>query len=338
MEFIKTVTHIDFLGWRRAAIAISVVFILISIASLFVRGLNFGIDFTGGTLVEIGYDESANIGEVRQLLVEGGIEAAQVQYFGSSTELLIRLPAGGEEESSAELSNEVMEALREPFEEVFVGGGRAGDTQQCVTPDGTRKDCRVQMRRVEFVGPAVGEQLTEQGGLAMIYALIMILIYVAWRFEWRFALGSVAALVHDVIITVGFFSLFQMEFSLPVLAAILAVIGYSLNDTIVVFDRIRENFRKMRKDSTLDIMNRSLNQTLSRTLMTGVTTLLVLVALAALGGEVIWGFSIALIVGVVIGTYSSVYVASPVVLWLGVSKEDLIPPTKEGAEQENVMP
>jgi preprotein translocase subunit SecF len=161
---------------------------------------------------------------------------------------------------------------------------------------------------------------------------------VAWRFEWRFALGSVAALVHDVIITVGFFSLFQMEFSLPVLAAILAVIGYSLNDTIVVFDRIRENFRKMRKDSTLDIMNRSLNQTLSRTLMTGVTTLLVLVALAALGGEVIWGFSIALIVGVVIGTYSSVYVASPVVLWLGVSKEDLIPPTKEGAEQENVMP
>lgn len=339
MEFFKINTDIDFLGWRKAGFVLSAVLIVVSLGSLALRGLNFGIDFTGGTLVEVGYDESVDIAGVRQQLIAGGIEDAQVQYFGSSSELLIRLPVGEQgEEVSADLSSAVMDALRDPYDEVVVGGTREGATQECATPGGARQDCTVQMRRVEFVGPQVGEQLTEQGGLAMLYALIMILIYVAWRFEWRFALGSVAALVHDVILTVGFFSVFQIEFSLPVLAAILAVIGYSLNDTIVVFDRIRENFRKMRKDSTLEIMNRSLNQTLSRTLMTGVTTLLVLLALALLGGEVIWGFSVALIIGVIVGTYSSIYTASPVVLSLGVSKEDLIPPRKEGAEQEDVMP
>ncbi|MDZ7841537.1 MAG: protein translocase subunit SecF [Gammaproteobacteria bacterium] len=341
MEVFKANTTIDFLGWRRAGFVLSAVLIVISIGSLTLRGLNFGIDFTGGTLVEVGYDESVNIGDVREQLAAGGVDDAQVQYFGSSSELLIRLPAGageGDTDTEAGLSSAVMEALREPYGEVVMAGTREGATQECVTPEGARGDCRVQMRRVEFVGPQVGEQLTEQGGLAMIYALIMILIYVAWRFEWRFALGSVAALVHDVILTIGFFSIFQIEFSLAVLAAILAVIGYSLNDTIVVFDRIRENFRKMRKDSTLEIMNRSLNQTLSRTLITGVTTLLVLLALAILGGEVIWGFSLALIVGVIVGTYSSIYTASPVVLSLGVSKEDLIPPKKEGEDQENVLP
>lgn len=339
MEFFKINTNIDFLGWRKAGFVLSAVLIVISIGALALRGLNFGIDFTGGTLVEVGYAESVDIAEVRQQLIDGGIENAQVQYFGSSSELLIRLPVGEQgEEVSADLSSAVMGALRDPYDEVVVGGTQEGATQECATPAGTRQDCTVQMRRVEFVGPQVGEQLTEQGGLAMLYALIMILIYVAWRFEWRFALGSVAALVHDVILTIGFFSVSQIEFSLPVLAAILAVIGYSLNDTIVVFDRIRENFRKMRKDSTVEIMNRSLNQTLSRTLMTGVTTLLVLLALALLGGEVIWGFAVALIIGVIVGTYSSIYTASPVVLSLGVSKEDLIPPKKEGADQESVMP
>jgi len=339
MEFIKN-TNIDFLGWRNAGLVISAVLIVVSIGSLVLRGLNFGIDFTGGTLVEVAYDESVAIGEVRERLRDAGIDDAQVQYFGSSSDLLIRLPVGerDDEGGSAELSSEVMEALREPFDETVVSGNREGATQECVTPDGSRQDCRVQMRRVEFVGPQVGDQLTEQGGLAMIYALIMILIYVAWRFEWRFALGSVAALVHDVVITVGLFSLFQIEFSLPVLAAVLAVIGYSLNDTIVVFDRIRENFRKMRKGTTTDVMNRSLNQTLPRTMLTSLTTMLVLLALVTLGGEVIRGFAIALIIGVVIGTYSSIFVASPVVLRLGVSKEDLVPPKKEGAEQENIVP
>jgi len=338
MEIIKKVTSIDFLGWRNTALTGSAVLIAVMVVSLFIRGLNFGIDFTGGTLVEVGYDESVNIGEVRGLLAEGDFEDAQVQYFGSSSDVLVRLPVKRDGEDSAGLSSQVMESLRAPYEEVVVAATREGSTQQCVSPGGDRRDCRVQMRRVEFVGPAVGEQLTEQGGLAMIYALIMILIYIAWRFEWRFALGAVAALVHDVLLTVGFFSLLQIEFSLPVLAAVLAVIGYSLNDTIVVFDRIRENFRRVRKGSTLEVMNRSLNQTLPRTLLTSFTTLLVLLALVTLGGEVIRGFAIALIIGVVVGTYSSIFVASPAVLRLGVSKEDLVPPKKEGAEQENVMP
>jgi len=250
----------------------------------------------------------------------------------------VRLPAGQRERNSAELSSRVMELLREPHDEVVVGGGNEGATQQCIAPDGARRDCQVQMRRVEFVGPQVGQELTEQGGLAMIYALFMILIYIGWRFEWRFAVGAVAALVHDVVITIGLFSLFQFEFSLPVLAAVLAVIGYSLNDTIVVFDGIRENFRRMRKGSTMEVMNRSLNQTLPRTVLTSLTTLLVLLALLVFGGEVIRGFSIALIIGVLVGTYSSLFVASPVVLRLGVSKEDLVPPKKEGADQENVVP
>ncbi len=339
MEIIKAQTNIDFLGRRRLGLLLSAALIVISIGSLSLRGLNFGIDFTGGTLVEVAYDESVNVAAVRQQLVDGGIEDAQVQYFGSSSDLLIRLPVGARGEAvSAELSSAVIEALREPYDEVVVSGSREGATQECATPGGARRDCRVQMRRVEFVGPQVGEQLTEQGGLAMIYALIMILIYVAWRFEWRFAVGSVAALVHDVIITVGLFSVFQIEFSLAVLAAVLAVIGYSLNDTIVVFDRVRENFRKMRKGTTVEVMNRSLNQTLPRTVLTSLTTLLVLLALVTLGGEVIRGFAIALIIGVVVGTYSSLFVASPVVLRLGVSKEDLVPPKKEGADQENVMP
>lgn len=339
MELINANTNIDFLGRRKLGLLLSAVLIVISIGSLSLRGLNFGIDFTGGTLVEVAYDESVDVSEVRRLLNEGGIDDAQVQYFGSSSDVLIRLPVGSqEEEVSAELSTAVIEALREPYDEVVVGGASEGATQECATPDGTRRDCRVQMRRVEFVGPQVGEQLTEQGGLAMMYALIMILIYVAWRFEWRFALGSVAALVHDVIITMGLFSVFQIEFSLAVLAAVLAVIGYSLNDTIVVFDRIRENFRKMRKGTTFEVMNRSLNQTLPRTVLTSLTTMLVLLALVTLGGEVIRGFAIALIIGVVVGTYSSLFVASPVVLRLGVSKEDLVPPKKEGAEQEDLMP
>ncbi|MBS1269345.1 MAG: Protein translocase subunit SecF [Gammaproteobacteria bacterium] len=338
MEFIKKVTNVDFLGRRKAALTISSILILVVVGSLFVRGLNFGIDFTGGTLVEVGYDESVAIGEVREQLIEEGIDNAQVQYFGSSSELLVRLPTGEQDRNSAQLSSTVTEALRRPYGEVVASGAREGNTQKCVTPGGMRQDCRVQMRRVEFVGPQVGEQLAEQGGLAMIYALVMILIYIAWRFEWRFALGAVAALVHDVLITVGLFSVFQFEFSLPVLAAVLAVIGYSLNDTIVVFDRIRENFRKMRKGNTIEIMNRSLNEILPRTLLTSLTTLLVLLALVALGGEVIRGFAIALIIGVFVGTYSSIFVASPVVMRLGVSKEDLIPPKKEGADQENVMP
>jgi preprotein translocase subunit SecF len=307
MQIFKTNTNIDFMGRRKLAMIFSAAFILVAIASVIARGLSFGIDFTGGTLLEVGYEKPAELNSVRAALEGKGFTDATVQHFGSSKEVLVRL-APREGVASAELSNRAFEALSQ------AAGGNA------------------ELRRVEFVGPQVGDELTEDGGLAMLYALIGILIYVALRFEYRFALGSVIALVHDVLITIGIFSLFQIEFDLTVLAAVLAVIGYSLNDTIVVYDRIRENFRKMRKGSSKQIINTSLNQTLSRTLVTSLTTLLVLIALFIFGGEIIHGFALALIIGVVVGTYSSIYVASSAVLSLGISKADLMPVKKEGEE------
>ncbi len=312
MDIFKREPRIDFLGRRKAAALASAALIVLALGSMAVRGLNLGLDFTGGTLVEVGYPETAELATVRASLAAGGFPDASVQHFGTSRDVLIRLAPRGEM-SSADLSTEVLNVLR------------------------TAQSGEIELRRVEFVGPQVGEELREDGGLAAIAALIMILIYVAVRFEWRFAVGAVAALAHDVIITVGVFSLFQLPFDLPVLAAVLAVIGYSLNDTIVVFDRIRENFRKMRKGSALEITNRSLNQTLSRTIMTSGTTLLVLFALFILGGEIIHGFASALIIGIVIGTYSSIYVASPITLALGISKADLMPPKKESADGDPVL-
>jgi preprotein translocase subunit SecF len=313
MELFKQNTHIEFLGRRqgRIAAAISIALILIAFASIFTRGFNFGIDFTGGTLVEVGYEEDVGLERVRAALEKEGYGGATVQHFGTLRDVLIRVPPS-EDTSSAELSNRVFRALSED------AGGK------------------VELRRVEFVGPQVGDELAEQGGLAVLYALIGILIYVALRFEWRFAVGSVVALIHDVVITIGLFSLLQIEFDLPVLAAVLAVIGYSLNDTIVVFDRIRENFRKVRKGSPVEIINGALNQTLSRTIVTSGTTLLVVLALFFLGGEIIHGFALVLLVGIIVGTYSSIYVASSAVMALGVSKEDLMPVKKEGTEVDSL--
>lgn len=305
MELFRLKREFDFLGLRKGAVIASLALILVAVAAMAFRGLNLGLDFTGGTLIELGYKEPADLTAVRSALGDAGFADATVQHFGTSRDILIRI-APRAQESSADLSTRVVETLRQS------GGG-----------------AEMELRRVEFVGPQVGAELAEDGGLAAIAALIMILIYVAFRFEWRFAVGSVAALVHDVLITLGYFALFGIEFDLPVLAAVLAVIGYSLNDTIVVFDRIRENFRKMRKGTPVEIMNTSLNQTLSRTIMTGLTTLLVLVALFVLGGALIHGFALALIVGIFVGTYSSIYIASPVALWLGVSKQDLMPPQKQ---------
>lgn len=293
------------MGQRKFALVFSGVLLLVSLVSLGVRGLNFGIDFTGGTLIEVGYPESADLVQVRTELADAGFPGAIVQYFGTPHDVLVRL-APHKELSDAELSSSILRILRKS----------GGD--------------EMQLRRVEFVGPQVGGELTEQGGLAMLIALGAILVYVSLRFQWKFSLGAVVALFHDVIITIGFFSVLALEFDLTVLAAILAVIGYSLNDTIVVFDRVRENFRTMRKGTADQIFNASLNQTLSRTLMTSITTLLVLVALFFLGGELIHEFSTALIVGVVIGTYSSIYVASTAALALGVMKADLMPVQKEG--------
>jgi preprotein translocase subunit SecF len=330
MEFLKKQTKIDFLGARKVALIVSVILVVASMASFIMRGLNLGIDFTGGTLVEVGYQQPVEVESIRITLGANGFEDAVVQHFGTFQDVMVRLPSSYSKENinSAEISSGVMVALRESYSETLVESSDPSN-QQCVV-SGQVSDCQVQMRRVEFVGPQVGGELANQGGLAMLYALLGILIYVTFRFEWRFAIGSVAALVHDVLITVGIFSIFQFEFSLPVLAAVLAVIGYSLNDTIVVYDRIRENFRKMRKSNTVDIMNTAINQTLPRTLLTSLTTLLVVLTLLILGGEVIRGFSLALFIGVIIGTYSSIFIASPAVLVLGISREDMMPVQKEG--------
>nr|VFK38274.1 MAG: protein translocase subunit secF [Candidatus Kentron sp. TC] len=307
MQLFNKTTTIDFMGQRKYAVVFSAILVSLSLISLVVRGIDFGIDFTGGTIVEIGYPEPADLGAVRVRLEDAGFVGAVVQHFGTTHDVLVRLPSRGTVDKAA-LSSQVVRELQ----------AEAG--------------VALDLRRVEFVGPRVGEELTEQGGLAMLIALGAILVYVAIRFEYRFAIGSVAALVHDVIITLGLFSALSLEFDLTVLAAILAVIGYSLNDTIVVFDRIRENFRKIRKGTPTVILNESLNQTLARTLITSLTTLLVLATLFFLGGKLIHGFSTALIIGVFIGTYSSIYVASATVLMLGVSKADFMSVQKEGAE------
>ncbi|MFB0911667.1 MAG: protein translocase subunit SecF [Glaciecola sp.] len=311
-QLLKLKETVDFMKWRFPAMIFSTLLIIGSIISLSVNQLNWGLDFTGGTLIEVGYEQSADLEEVRSIMQGAGYTDAVVQNFGSSQDVLIRLaPRAGVK--AVEIGDQVLATLR---------------------ADGTKVD----MRRIEFVGPNVGEELTEQGGLAMLVALICILIYVAMRFEYRFALGSVAALTHDVILTLGLFSILQLEFDLTVLAAVLAVIGYSLNDTIVVSDRIRENFRKIRKTEPIEIINISLTQTLNRTIITSLTTALVLVALFYKGGALIHGFATALLFGVVVGTYSSVYIASAVGLALGISRDDLIPEEieKEGEDQDPV--
>lgn len=310
MQILDKKTDFNFMSKRKVAAVFSILLLLSSITSLVMQGLNFGIDFTGGTMIELSYEEEAKLGSIRSTLEKNGYGDAIVQNFGSIHDVLIRLPIL-ETENMAELSNKIVATLQSGHES------------------------KIDVRRVEFVGPQVGEELTEQGGLAMLYALIGILIYVSLRFEYRFAIGSVVALVHDVLLTLGFFSILQLEFDLTVLAAILAIIGYSLNDTIVVFDRIRETFLKMRKGTSEVIINRALNDTLSRTLMTSATTLLVVTSLFVFGGEVIHAFSIALMLGIVVGTYSSIYIASNTVLSMGVSKADLMPPEKDGEQDIN---
>ncbi len=299
-------SHIDFLGKRRIAAIVSGALMVICLLSILFRGFNFGLDFTGGTVIELGYAQPVEVADITATLAEEGIVDATVQYFGSNRDILIRIAPQEGEEASAQLSDRVFRLLS------------------------ANAETAVELRRVEFVGPQVGEELREQGGLAILFALIGILVYVALRFEWRFAVGAVAALLHDVLFTIGMFSIFYIPFDLTVLAAVLAVIGYSLNDTIVIFDRIRENFRKMRKGTVIEISNRSVNQTLSRTIITSGTTLLVLLALYFLGGAAIAGFSLALIIGVLVGTYSTIYIATAAAVWLGVSRADLMPAEKEG--------
>lgn len=299
--------QIDFMGKRKIAAALSILFVLVSLGSLAFKGLVFGLDFTGGTLVEVEYQAAPNLNEVRTQLTSAGYEKLTVQNFGADTAVLVRLAQG----FSDTVGDEVLTVLK---------------------ADGVD----VSLKRAEFVGAQVGEELREQGGLGLLFALGIVMVYVAMRFQLKFSFGAVVALAHDVIITLGIFSLLSWDFDLTVLAALLAVIGYSLNDTIVVSDRVRENFRKMRKGTSEEIINVSLNQTLSRTIVTSLTTLLVLVALYLFGGEMINGFSKALLIGVLVGTYSSIYVAGNVLLALGVSREDLVVPVKEDVEGEEL--
>ena len=295
--------NIDFMGARRVAVAVSAVVIAASLVSLVTRGLNFGLDFTGGDLLEFTYEGEADLADIRDALTGEGFENAVVQNFSTTSDVMVRLPLQPESEE--------------------------GDTRARVLEALQARDPTVELRRADFVGPQVGEELTERGGLAMLIALVLIFVYVMLRFRWKFAAGTISALVHDVIVVVGFFSIFGFDFDLTILAAILATIGYSLNDTIVVFDRIRENFRLMRRGSAVEVINRSINQMLGRTMITSFTTLLVLICLFLLGGGTVSGFALALIVGVVVGTYSSIYVASASALALNVSPADLIPPKRE---------
>ena len=314
MQILKLKETLPFMRFRKVAMVFSVLLMLAAIVSLTTNKLSLGLDFTGGTLIEVGFEQAADLNTIRTLMDTNGFSDAKVQFYGSSRDVVIRL--GQREDVKAEmLGNEILSILE-------TGTGQ-----------------KIDMRRIEFVGASVGDELAEQGGLAMLTALICILVYVAFRFEWRFAVGSVVALFHDVLLTLGLFSVLGLEFDLTVLAAILAVIGYSLNDTIVVSDRIRENFRKIRDTLPEDIINISLTQTLSRTFITSITTLLVLSALFFQGGALIHGFATALLFGVFVGTYSSIYVASLVALSLGVSREDLIPEVieKEGEEQDEMM-
>ncbi|HEX4300729.1 MAG TPA: protein translocase subunit SecF [Gammaproteobacteria bacterium] len=304
MEFFHKVPHINFLGVRKLAMGMSIVVLLAAIASLAVRGLNFGVDFTGGVTVQVAYPASVDLKEVRGALAAGGFENAIAQNYGTPQEVLIRLQTA-KGESDKDAGNKVLLAL------------------QKASPG-------VKLEQVNFVGPEVGKDLATKGALAFAVTLFGILIYIVLRFEWRLALGAVAATLHDVVFVVGFFSLLHIEFDLNVLASVLAVMGYSVNDTVVVFDRIREDFRKMRKGTPIEIMNAAINETLSRTIMTSGVTLLVVIALLILGGPILHGFSLALFVGIIVGTYSSIYIASATALMLGVSKSDLMPTRKDG--------
>ncbi|SDU19946.1 protein translocase subunit SecF [Geopseudomonas guangdongensis] len=297
---------INFMGIRHVAFALTVLLTLASLASLAIKGLNFGLDFTGGTLIELSYEQPAQLDKVRGQLREAGYADALVQSFGASTDVLVRMQG-----DDPQLGSQLADALRR-----------------------VSADTPFTLKRVEFVGPQVGEELRDQGGLGMLLALGGILVYVAFRFQWKFGFGAIASLVHDVIVTLGVFSFFQIPFDLTVLAAVLAIIGYSLNDTIVVFDRIRENFRLLRKTELIENINISTTQTLLRTMATSVSTLLAVGALLLFGGESLWGFSLALFIGVGVGTYSSVYIAAIFLIWLKLTRDDLIPPVVEDEVDE----
>lgn len=298
MEFFKKQTHIDFLGLQRWAAALSLILILISVLSLLTKGLHWGLDFTGGSQLQISFKHSVELPKIRQTLEQLGFKDALVQSYGTSQDVLISL--ADQKTTQHNLATQIIQALP-----------------------------GAQLKQLEFIGPQVGRELATQGALAVFIALLGIMIYIALRFEYRFAIGAAVALIHDPILILGIFSLFHIEFNLTALAAILAVIGYSLNDTIVIFDRIRENFRRMRKNTAVEVVNLSINQTLSRTIMTSATTLFVVLSLCIFGGPMIHSFALALVIGIVVGTYSSIYVAGALAVALGLDRSNLLPSVKE---------
>ena len=309
MKFLSGVPKINFMAQRKAGLVVSLVLTLASVALLSTRGLNFGIDFTGGVLVEVVYPQSTELDAVRKDLVDAGYHNAVAQYFGGTQNVLIRLPPAEQGANAAQVSNKVLDALQ-----------HGGST-------------KVELRRIEFVGPQVGGELSEQGSLALLIAFILIFIYIAFRFEWKFSAGAIAALIHDAVMALGFLSALQIEFDVTTLAAILALIGYSNNETVVIFDRVRENLINIRRMEILDVVNLSVNQTLLRSIITHLTTLLVCTALFALGGPSVHSFSVTLIVGVIVATYSSIYVSTSLAVALGISREDLLPPKLDEADK-----
>lgn len=308
MKFFARVPNINFMAQRKTGLWVSAILTLAAILLVAIKGLNFGIDFTGGVLVEVSYPQSVELDKVREDLGRGGYERAVVQYFGGTQSVLIRLPPA-ENASSAQVSTLILQAL------------------------GAGTENAPELRRIEFVGPQVGEELTVNGALALLFAFLGIMIYIAFRFEWKFSVGAIAALIHDALMVLGFLSAFWIEFDITTLAAILALIGYSNNETIVIFDRVRENLINQRRLEVLDVVNLSVNQTLLRSVITHLTTLLVLTALLTLGGHSVHSFAVALITGVIVATYSSIYVSTNLAVVLGVSREDLLPPKKEEVDE-----
>ena len=308
MQLFSRTPNLPFMKYRRTAMIASVLVTVLSLVSLVTRGLNLGIDFTGGVILEVAYPQEADLQAIRSDLAAAGFDKAQVQNFGSVSDVLIRLPPLPEKADAQDTQNRIVDVLR-------------------------KRSADMKLQRIENVGPQVGEDLAEQGGLAVIVALGLTFVYVMLRFRWKLAAGAIVATAHDVLTTVGFFSIFHLQFDLTVLGSVLAVLGWSLNDTVVIYDRIRDNFRLMRRHDPVAIVNTSVNQTLSRTLMTGGTTLLVVLALLFIGGDTLWGFSVALVVGIIVGTYSSTYVASSMALALKVAPADLMPAKQERVDE-----
>lgn len=316
MEFFKHNTHIDFMSQRKWAAIASVILFILSLTSLVMNGLNWGLDFTGGTQIQLHFPQTIDATDVRERLQAAGFKEAIVQNYGSSQDVLVSMALPKDEKADASKVEEGVDATK---------GAVMGQLLK-ILPD-------AKVQQVDYIGPQVGQELATKGALAIVVALLGTMIYIALRFEMRFAIGSTVALIHDPILILGIFSFFHIEFNLIALAAVLTVIGYSLNDTIVIFDRVRENFRKLRKSSPVDVINQSTNQTLSRTIMTSALTLTVCIALFFLGGSTLHGFALALIIGIVIGTYSSIYVAGSLALGLGLTRQHLLPPSKEALDE-----